>query len=47
VSLTARGPLLSESSTLEHKVRKHKAGNLVTHVRLTDASGHATALSVS
>lgn len=46
VSLTARGPLVLESSTLERKAKQHKAGTLVAHLRITDASGRTTAVSV-
>jgi hypothetical protein len=45
VSLTARGPLLRESSTLRHKANQHTPGNLPTQLRITDADGHATTLS--
>jgi hypothetical protein len=47
LSLTARGPLLSEGKTLEHKAKIHEPGELVTSVRLTDAGGHATTVSLS
>jgi hypothetical protein len=47
VSLAAHGPLVLESKTLEHKVKQHKQGTLVTHLHITDAEGHATAVSVS
>jgi hypothetical protein len=46
VSLTARGPLVLESKTLERKAKQHKAGTLVASLRITDASGRATAVSV-
>jgi hypothetical protein len=45
VSLTARGPLLLESSTLKHRANQHTTGNLPTHLRITDAGGKATTLS--
>ena len=44
VSLTARGPLLHESSTLEGKAKQHKTGKLTESVRVTDATGHTTSL---
>jgi len=47
LSLTARGPLLSEGKTLEHKAKIHEPGELVTSVRLIDAGGHATTVSLS
>jgi hypothetical protein len=46
VSLVAHGPLVLESKTLEHKSKQHKQGTLVTHLHITDADGHATAVSV-
>jgi hypothetical protein len=47
LSLTARGPLLHEGKALEHKAKIHEPGELVTGVRLTDAGGHATSVSLS
>jgi len=46
VSLTVRGPLLREGKTLEHKAKIHEPGELPTTVRLTDAGGHATTVSL-
>jgi hypothetical protein len=47
VSLTAHGPLLLESKTLQKKAKKHKAGTLAAHVLLTDTTNVTTSLSVS
>ncbi len=46
VSLTVRGPLLREGKTLEHRAKIHEPGELPTTVRLTDAGGHATTVSL-
>jgi hypothetical protein len=46
VSVSAHGPLLFESKTLQSKAKKHKTGKLVTHLRVTGANGAATALNV-
>ncbi|HUB73228.1 MAG TPA: hypothetical protein VL979_04220 [Solirubrobacteraceae bacterium] len=46
VSLTMRRPLLSESHALEHKAKKHTTGELVTNLKVTDADGNTTALSL-
>ena len=47
VSLTARGPLLHEGKTLEHKAKLHEPGELVASLRFTDAAGHTSSVSLS
>ena len=42
VSLTLSGPLLTESTSLQAKVKKHKAGKLAFTVKVTDANKTAT-----
>ncbi len=46
VSLTARGPLLTESRALRFKARQQTASALVARLRITDASGSSTVVSV-
>jgi hypothetical protein len=47
VSLTARGPLLHEGKTLEHRAKLHEPGELVASLGFTDAGGHASSVSLS
>jgi hypothetical protein len=47
VSLALGRPLMSESKGLEGRARKHKARALVVGVRITDARGASTSLSVA
>jgi hypothetical protein len=47
VSLTARGPLLREGKTLEHRAKLHEPGELVASLRFTDAGGHTSSVSLS
>jgi hypothetical protein len=47
VSLTARGPLLREGTTLEHRAKLHEPGELIANLRFTDAGGHASNVSLS
>lgn len=45
VTVTIKAPLLSESSTLQKRVRKHKTKHLSVHFKLTDAEGGVTSLA--
>jgi hypothetical protein len=45
VTVTIKAPLLSESSTLQVRVRKHKTKHLSVHFKLTDAEGGVTSLA--
>jgi hypothetical protein len=47
VSLTARGPLLREGKTLEHRAKLHEPGELVASLGFTDAGGHTSSVSLS
>jgi len=46
VSLTARGPLLDESTALRFDARQQKAAALIARLRITDSGGTATVVSV-
>jgi hypothetical protein len=46
VSLVARGPLLVESKTLQRKAKRHQAKGVAARVRITDAAGAGTTVSV-
>lgn len=46
VSVTVKGPGLTESNGLKQKVKKHKVKSLVVNVKVTDASGTGTTLSL-
>jgi hypothetical protein len=46
VSLTARGPLIAESRALESRAKRHRTGRLVVSVRITDANGAGSVVSL-
>ncbi len=46
LTLTVSGPLVSESKSLQTKVKKHKAGTLKFTVKTTDAKHKSTTLSL-
>jgi hypothetical protein len=46
VSVTVKGPGLTESNGLKQKVKKHKVKSLTVNVKVTDASGTGTTLSL-
>jgi hypothetical protein len=45
-SLTARGPLLAESRALRQKAKRHQTKGVAASVRVTDAKGTGTTVSV-
>jgi hypothetical protein len=47
VSLSLGGPLLVESASLQRRVREHRAGRLLAHLRIVGADGHASTVGVS
>ena len=45
-SFTARGPLLVESKSLRQKAKRHQTKGVAASVRITDAKGAGTTVSV-
>jgi hypothetical protein len=46
VSVTVSGPMLTESKSLQSNVQKHKVKSLTFKIKVTDASGKTTTLSL-
>jgi hypothetical protein len=46
VSLTASGPLLTETKALETKAKKHKAGTIAVTVKVTNAKGKTPTITL-
>jgi hypothetical protein len=44
VSVTVKGPGLTESAALKTKVKKHKVKSLTVSIKVTDAKGTATSI---
>jgi hypothetical protein len=47
VSLSAAGPLLSETKALQAKAKQHKAGTLTATVKVTDTKGKVTTIKLA